>query len=61
MFIPKLSADASEMVNTAGKLMEPKIERAAYQLFLSNRLDLPRLLFLKTFVENQQSIYVAFK
>lgn len=61
MFIPKLSADASEMVNTAGKLMEPKIECAAYQLLLSKRLDLPRLLFLKTFVENQQSIYVAFK
>ena len=35
MFIPKLSADASEMVNAAGKLLEPKIECAAYQLVLS--------------------------
>ena len=61
MFIPKLSADASEMVNAAGKLLEPKIECAAYQLVLSKRLDIPRLLFLKTFVENKQSLYDAFE
>ncbi len=60
MYVPKLSAGASEMVNAGGELLDPKIECAAYQIVLSKRLDFPHLLLLKTFEEDQTSIYEVF-
>ena len=57
MYIPKMSADASEMVNAAGKILDPKIECAAYQLLLPKPIDLPNLLLLKISNENKGSIF----
>ena len=60
MYIPKMSADAREMVNAGGKLLKPKIECAAYQFILTKPLDLPHLLLLKTFTEDKSSVYQVF-
>ena len=44
-FIPKMTADASEIVNTEGVLREMKIECAAYQLAFSKPLlNVPHVL-----------------
>ena len=48
-FIPKMTADASEIVNTEGVLREMKIECAAYQLaFNKPLLNVPHVLLLKS-------------
>ena len=48
-FIPKMTADASEIVNTEGALREMKIECAAYQLvFNKPLLNVPHVLLLKS-------------
>ena len=48
-FIPKMTADASEIVNTEGALREMKIECAAYQLAFSKPLlNVPHVLLLKS-------------
>jgi len=60
MYIPKMSADASEMVNAGGKLLKPKIECAAYQFILTKPLDLPHLLLLKTQEGDKSSVYQIF-
>ena len=52
-FIPKITSDASEIVNTEGVLREMKVECAAYQLaFNKPLLNIPHVLLLKS-PENQ--------
>ena len=61
-FIPKMTSDASEIVNTEGVLREVKVECAAYQLAFKKPLpNIPHVLLLK-FHENQlNSMIKVFK
>ena len=60
-FIPKLSAESAELVSVGGKLREPKIECAAYQIRLRKPVDIPRLLLLKLPLNSKSITYEVFE
>ena len=61
-FIPKITAEASEIVNTEGVLREMKVECAAYQLAFNKLLpNIPHVLLLKSPENRLNSIIKVFE